>query len=144
MQCNKHLIIGIFMLVFQYFFIPAAALFSVIAGLTLSCYSFKCTVFLFTGNLSVHNYNMPQQLIVSKIELLIGVLFSAVSGGLFALYEMYRTKQLQRREPRMMMPYDPQDMSERGDTIDHEDAINMTSNVFEELVLTSDSDNDFE
>ena len=136
------------MLVFQYFFIPAAALFSVIAGLTLSCYSFKTTVFLLTGNLSIHKYQMPQQLVVSKLELLIGVLFSIVSGGLFALYEMYRTKQLQRREPRMMMPYDPQDMSERGDTIDHEEAIKMTSNVFEDFVLDNDnnniSDNDFE
>ena len=135
--------ISIFTLLFHYVFFPAAALFSVVAGITLSCYSFKATVFLLSGSFSIHKYDMPQALVVSKLELLVGVVFSAASGGLFALYETFRTKQLERREPRLMMPYDPQDMSERVDTLDLEEAVNMTENIFELELADSNNSNEY-
>ena len=139
MRCDKHLTIAIFTFAFHYLFLPAAVIFSFVAGLTLSCYSFKATVYMLTGSLSVHKYEMPRALVVSKIEFVIGLVLSAIGGGMAALYQMYVTKQLEFRQPRLMFPYDPEDMATRYDN--NVEMINqVTQNSFDELVLDTDNE----
>ena len=130
-QCNKHLMIAIFTGAFHYGFLPAAALFSVVAGITLSCYSFKALVFLLTGSLSVSKKEMPEAMTVSVVEFIVGCGFSVATGGLFALYQMYQTKQMDVRNPRLMVPYDPESMANVPEKANRDQALNMTSAIFD-------------
>ena len=127
MGCNKHTCIAIFTSLFYYGFLPSVGFLSAIAGVTVSCYSFKATWFLLTGSFSVSHETLPEAIAVSKLELLIGICFSLAGAGLLALYNVYQAKQLKKRQG-FMIPYDPEDMNQ---TQDMEAAVEMTQDVFE-------------
>jgi len=128
------------MAIFHYGFIPAAALYSIVAGVTLSTYSFKATVFMVTGSLSLTKLPMPDALMASKMELLVGVILTVASGGFFAIYTTFQTKQQERRRPRMMLPYDPTEMRRLPTTTDRETAVQSTEDGFSSLDLFLNGD----
>ena len=71
--------------------------------------------------------------IMDKVDCLL------IGGGMAALYQMYATKQLEFRQPRLMFPYDPEDMATRYDN--NVEMINqVTQNSFDELVLDTDNE----
>lgn len=90
--------ITIFVWVVHYIFLPGGILFSAIAGLTLSTYTFKATLFLLRGSLSVTGKPLPRALVASGGELLVGILFSGISVACMIGYNYYCEKKKKKEK----------------------------------------------
>lgn len=90
---------------FYYGVLPAAAIFSVVASVIMNCYSFKGTLYLLTGSISVQHYDMPEALAVSRAELLVGIACSFLGAGVMWLW----TRLLERHRVQPQQPRPPSD-----------------------------------
>lgn len=84
--CDKNKMILVFTTAFYYAILPGASLFSVIAGIMLTAYSFKGILYMLTGSISLTSSPLPQALEVSLGELLISLIFMTIGALMLFMY----------------------------------------------------------
>lgn len=82
-------VVWCFVGVFYYAVLPASCFFSAVSGLIMSAYSFKATLYVLTGSISLGALPMPEAITISRGEFFFALLCMVAGGALLWLYTRY-------------------------------------------------------
>jgi hypothetical protein len=105
----RELSVAAFVFALHYAFLPASMLFMIVCGIGANTWSVKGLAFMLNGSLSIHGLPLPDALLASGSEVVLGIALTIIQGGVTAMYMYYVSKDNRRRQ--WMLAYDPNDMT---------------------------------